>query len=168
MVNDEAVEPFVERWTEADSLVVAEQEAARAAPAIETLEQWAASLDRGRRLFVENRSQCIQCHGPKGDGDGEDKELYDDWNKPKKGVSNAQTEALAGRFTLPLQRLRARNFHQGVFRGGDRPIDVYRRIHVGIKGTPMPSSGPDSATEGVFSPDEIWDVVHYVLSLSDN
>jgi mono/diheme cytochrome c family protein len=166
LVREEAIEPFVDRWNEADSLVVDEKESLKAAPPIETTEELAASIERGRRLYVENDSQCIKCHGPNGDGDGEEKELYDDRNKPKKGVSDAETLALAKRFTLPLQRLRARNFHQGVFRGGDRPIDLYWRIHVGIKGTPMPSSGPDSSTKGVFTPAEIWDVVNYVLSLS--
>jgi len=157
LVADEALGPVARQWREAPSLVVGQDDALRA-----------ASIERGRALFESANAQCTKCHGPEGRGDGEQQDLYDAWNKPKKGVSDEQTRLLAKRFTLPLARLRARNFHEGIFRGGNRPIDVYRRIHVGIKGTPMPSSGPDSSTSGVFSPEEIWDVVNFVLSLSRN
>ncbi|MBN1591237.1 MAG: cytochrome c [Pirellulales bacterium] len=168
LVEDEAITPVAEQWKKADSLVVDEAEALRAAPPLDTADRRAASVERGRVLFESPNAQCTTCHGPEGRGDGEQQELYDDWNKLKKGVSDEQTRALAERFALPLVRLRARNFHEGIFRGGDRPIDVYWRIHVGLKGTPMPSSGPDSSTEGVFSPAEIWDVANFVLSLSGN
>ena len=52
---------------------------------------------------------------------------------------------------------------QGIFRGGDRPIDLYWRVYVGIKGTPMPSTGSD----GALTPEQIWDVVNYIRSRSD-
>ena len=166
LVDDEAIAPIVRQWNEADRLAIDADEARRAAVLIDTPEDLTASIERGRRLYASNDSQCTKCHGPEGRGDGEEKELFDAANKPKKGVSDEQTRQLAERFILPLQRLKARNFHEGIFRGGRRPIDLYWRIHVGIKGTPMPSSGPDSSTSGVFSPAEIWDVVHYILSLS--
>jgi len=166
LVHEEAIAPVAQLWSEAQSLVVDPEKALAAEPPMETPAQRAASIARGRKLYLSNDSQCTKCPGPEGRGDGEQRELYDAANRPKLGVSEEQTRRLAKRFTLPLQRLRARNFHEGIFRGGRRPIDVYWRIHVGIKGTPMPASGPDQSTPGVFSPAEIWDVVHFVLSLS--
>jgi len=165
LVEEEAISPVARRWKEADSLVVDPGQWPSSVES-DTLEDRAASIERGWMLYSSSRSPCIQCHGPTGRGNGEQNELYDDWNKPKKGVSSAQTRHLAKRFSLPLQRLTARNFHEGIFRGGGRPIDIYRRIHVGIKGTPMPGSGPNSATEGVFRTEEIRDVVQFILSLS--
>ena len=54
-----------------------------------------------------------------------------------------------------------RNLTTGIFRGGRRPIDIYRRITTGIRGTPMPAI-PDILTE-----EDRWALVHYVLSLSE-
>jgi mono/diheme cytochrome c family protein len=53
-----------------------------------------------------------------------------------------------------------RSFVNGVFKGGSEGHQLYARIIKGIKGTPMPSS------EGVYSNDEVWDLVHYVQSLA--
>jgi len=128
--------------------------------------QFAESVARGKRLYSSKDAQCVQCHGPDGAGDGEDDEIYDDWNKPKKGVTPEQTAKLSRLYTLPIQKLRARDFREGAFRGGSNPEDLYRRVHIGIKGTPMPAAGPQPGAKGVFTPQDIWDVVNYVLSLS--
>lgn len=136
-----------------------------ATPSVERPELLAASIARGHELYSAEDAQCVKCHGPNGAGDGEDQELYDDWNKRKIGVTPEKTRELARLFTLPLQRLRARDFREGAFRGGDRPKDLYWRIHVGIKGTPMPPVGPAPGTAGALQPEEIWHVVNYVRSL---
>ena len=136
-------------------------------PPLDTPGRLADSIARGRRLFAGKEAQCVKCHGPEGTGDGEETELYDDWNKRKKGVTPEETKELARLFTLPLQRLRARNFREGVFHGGGRPEDLYRRVHAGIKGTPMPAAGPAPGTVGALKPEEIWDVVQYVRSLAE-
>jgi hypothetical protein len=47
--------------------------------------------------------------------------------------------------------------------GGQRPLDIYRRIHAGINGTPMPSFKDILASE----PDAYWQLTHYVLHLAD-
>ncbi len=125
-----------------------------------------AAVERGRELYQDTRAKCVTCHGPEGRGDGEQWDLYDDWNTPKKGVTDQQTRDLARHFTLPIQRLRPRNFHHGVFHGGDAPEEIYLRIYVGIKGTPMPAAGPAPGVPGVLTPDEIWDLTFYVLSLA--
>ncbi len=91
------------------------------------------------------KSQCTKCHGADGNGDGQEGDLYDDWNQRKKGDTPERTAALARLFTLPIQRLRPRNFHEGIFRGGGSPADLFWRISVGIKGTPMPAAGQPPA-----------------------
>jgi mono/diheme cytochrome c family protein len=62
---------------------------------------------------------------------------------------------------LPLRPIMPRNLRLGVYRFGRRPVDLFRRIHEGINGVPMPGG---SATPG-FTPDEMWNVVDYVHSL---
>ncbi len=47
------------------------------------------------------------------------------------------------------------------FKSGGRPEDVYRTLMTGLAGTPMPSYA-DS-----LEPDQAWDLVYYVLSLSN-
>ncbi len=135
-------------------------------PPVDTPQALAESIAQGRRLYAGKEAQCVKCHGPEGNGDGEEKELYDDWNKPKKGVTAAETQRLSRLYTLPIQRLRPRDFRRGAFRGGGRPEDLYRRIYAGIKGTPMPATGPMPGAAGVYTPEEIWHVVDYVLALS--
>jgi len=161
-VMEEGVVPAAAQWARAESLVV--QPAAR--PPINTPDRLAASIDRARQLYGTKEAQCVKCHGPTGTGDGEETELYDDWNKRKKGLTPDQTAQRAPLFALPIQRLRARDFRAGVFRGGSRPEDLYVRIHVGIKGTPMPAAGPAPGSSGVLAPEQIWDMVRYVLSLA--
>jgi mono/diheme cytochrome c family protein len=163
-VVEDGLLPVVDLWAEASTMAVQRAGAERKAPPIDTEQRLRASIDRGYQMFAGKNAQCIQCHGREGKGDGEQSELYDDWNKRKKGVGAEQTRRLAARFALPIQRLRPRNFTQGVFRGGQRPIDLYWRIHAGIKGTPMPAAGPAPGISGALTPEKIWDVVNYVRS----
>jgi mono/diheme cytochrome c family protein len=109
------------------------------------------SRARGRALYLTKKAQCASCHGVYGKGDGPltftfwkdpatNKEyprpgLHDDWHNP----------------------IQPRDLTQNIYRGGRRPIDVFRRIHAGIKGTPMPRFG------GSLTEEEIWDIVNYVL-----
>jgi mono/diheme cytochrome c family protein len=135
-------------------------------PPVDPPERLAASIAKGKELYASKDAQCVKCHGPNGDGNGEEKDLYDDWNKRKKGVTAEETRAMAKLFRLPIQEIRPRDFRLGTFRGGAAPEDLYLRLYVGIKGTPMPGVGPGPGTPGVLTPEEIWHVVHYVRSLS--
>jgi mono/diheme cytochrome c family protein len=59
-----------------------------------------------------------------------------------------------------------RNLRQGIYRGGRRRLDVFDRIHAGIKGVPMPGSGPTAAGgTGPLNEEQIWQIVDYVMSL---
>ncbi|HSG69996.1 MAG TPA: hypothetical protein VLA12_06245, partial [Planctomycetaceae bacterium] len=53
-------------------------------------------------------------------------------------------------------KVQPRNLKLGQYRGGRRPIDLYRRIYAGI----APSKMPNFATS---PPETIWDAVNYVL-----
>jgi DMSO reductase family type II enzyme heme b subunit len=53
-----------------------------------------------------------------------------------------------------------RSFVNGIFKGSSEGHQLYARIVKGLKGTPMPAS------EGVYSDDQVWDVIHYVQSLA--
>ena len=99
-----------------------------------------ASIDRGQALFNSTGlANCTTCHGARGAGDGVTADKYDDdWGYP----------------------IRPRDLGGGVFRAGDAPEDLWRSIATGINGTPMGSFS------GNLSGEEIWDIVHFVQSLS--
>jgi mono/diheme cytochrome c family protein len=162
VVKEDGVLPLADLWEESANLVVTPPPR----PPVATREQWLASVELGKSLYQNDGARCVECHGPEGRGDGEEEEIYDDWNKPKAGISLAQTRELADRFTLPIQRLRPRDFTTGILRSGDRPDSLYWLTHVGIKGTPMPAAGPQPGVLGPLKPDEIWHVVHYIRHLA--
>jgi mono/diheme cytochrome c family protein len=119
-------------------------------------------VDQGRRLF-SGKANCVQCHGETGLGDGQ-VENFDDWTNEwakTSGINPYRPETYqafirAGAF--PPRPIRPRNLRMPVFRGGNRPDDIYRRIANGIEGTPMPSSPGLTAAE-------IWALVAYSQSL---
>lgn len=86
--------------------------------------------------IVYQKGECWKCHGPQGHGDG-----------PSAGEQRDENG-----YPLP-----PRDFSEGVFKGGRRPEDLFRRVSFGI--------GPMPAHEGTLTADERWDVVYYVLSL---
>lgn len=55
--------------------------------------------------------------------------------------------------------LRPANLNTGTYKGGRRPIDLYWRIAKGINGAKMP------AHETTLKPDQIWDLVNFVLAV---
>jgi mono/diheme cytochrome c family protein len=80
-------------------------------------------------------------------------------------VTLARREAIGARL-YPVRNAIPRNLRRGIYRGGRRPLDIYRRVHAGIPGTPMPGSGPASpGAQGSLTDAEIWNLVDYVLSL---
>lgn len=156
-ILDDYLQPIVDSWAEAEEAVIRPPER----PETSTPEQLAASIAEGRKLFQHKDAQCTKCHGPTGLGDGNDgspEKLFDDWNKDKKDDDLA-------RWLLPKQELRPRNLRLGIYRGGRRPLDIYRRIHAGIPGGPMPGAGPAPGKKETFTPEQIWHLVDYVRSL---
>lgn len=91
----------------------------------------------GREVYEQ--SDCWECHGMAGRGDGQKApELRDDWGFPD----------------------RATDLETGWrFRGGSTPREIALRLSTGLDGTPMPSYA-ETLTE-----EERWEVAHYVASL---
>jgi mono/diheme cytochrome c family protein len=81
---------------------------------------------------------CAACHGPTGRGDGP-QEQFDTDGYPVK----------------------PRDLTTGIFKGGRDSTQLYYRVAAGLPGSPMPSH------LNTLKKEEIWDVIHYVQSLSD-
>lgn len=106
-----------------------------------------ADVARGRELFVGEVAKCNTCHGDDGRGDG-----AAIWETDAAGNRTRRLDQW-GEPSVP------RDLTHGVFRGGDRPADLYRRIKYGIGGTIMPAADPGLADGDVYA------LVAYVLSL---
>jgi mono/diheme cytochrome c family protein len=118
------------------------------------------SIERGKKLYLSQvqgkKTQCADCHGPAGRGDGPNTEQF--WPIPGTTPERKyEAVGLHDEWGFPQQ---PRNLTRGVYRGGRRPVDIYRRIFAGIRGTQMPGFGGT-----VLNDEEIWDVVNYVQSI---
>ena len=155
------VEPIGEELN--DDWSLAEQDAEIVFPvnadgkAVGRVEPTAESIKRGRKLFLDKTSaNCFSCHGETARGNGASTEVI---NKIK-GPGGVEVDAPEpGLFDVWGNKVKPRDLTSGIFRGGRRPIDIYRRIVVGIKGTPMPG------TANKLEPEQVWDLVNYVLSI---
>jgi len=96
-------------------------------------------IARGKQLYAD--AECLACHGASGRGDGPSAPTLKDQNE------------------LPIATPDLRSASR--FKNGSKPQDVYRTLMTGLAGTPMPSYA-DS-----IEPDQAWDLVYYVLSLSN-
>lgn len=133
---------IVERWQRAATKVVAwDGEIPPATP---------EAIALGDQLFHDPRKgNCAACHGDEGRGDGPVAFKIDD-----RGRKVAAYQDAWGFDILP------RNLRRDPFRGGGRPIDLYRRVYCGINGGPMPS------LSNVLDARETWAVVHYTRTLA--
>jgi mono/diheme cytochrome c family protein len=99
---------------------------------------------RGYKFFTRS-DQCVQCHT----NFGRDADLrYDMWGT----------------------MVRPRNLTANIYGGGRRPIDFYWRIHLGIRGSGMPSFAPvnekDPAVKDAEAREKtMWDVVAFIRLL---
>lgn len=99
----------------------------------ETTQEGIAS---GRDLFVKG---CASCHGLQGKGDGQ--------------------MMMKDSFGIPI---RPRDLTAGIFKGESTPEALYRRIALGLPGSPMPSY------KDAFTEKQIWDLVHYIRTLPED
>ncbi|MBI3463742.1 MAG: cytochrome c, partial [Planctomycetes bacterium] len=102
------------------------------------------SLANGKKLYLNTNVQCFNCHGREGRGDGLE--------------SGLATGSLANPDAWGDQ-LKPADLTLGVYRGGGRPLDLFRRIHAGVKGGRMPSQAAN------LKEDQIWDLVNYIRAL---
>lgn len=131
----------------------------------------ADSVARGKELFHGQVANCAGCHGVDGVG-GVNIVDYDDWSKEystRLGITPTDRQTLEPFEALGALRPRLalpRELAGGYAHGGADAVTLYRRITQGIAGTPMPAvmlSETPSAT--ALTPDQVWDLVHYVQSL---
>ena len=100
----------------------------------------AEHVERGYHAFLS--VGCHKCHGADGRGASDSEDFKDGWN----------------------YRTKAADITSGMLHGGDEPLDVYRRIHSGINGTPMPKFS--AALKA--NPDTLWDLTAYVMYLAND
>src|SRR2546422_596652 len=104
--------------------------AAAAGGALDPYPQRPPSLTRGAAVFQE---QCVPCHGATGRGDG-----------PKaRRLQGPAPASLADRAAM----------------SSVSPVDVYRKLTIGVAGTAMPQF------EETLSPEDRWAVASYVATL---
>lgn len=99
------------------------------------------SVRQGHQIFLSRA--CNKCHGKYGRGGS---------------MGNVEVGNDAWGY-----KAAAADLSSGMFHGGDRPIDIYRRIYSGINGTSMPAFG------NMFqdNPDQIWQLVHFIKATGD-
>ncbi len=124
-------------------------------PGAERVASTAESIERGRKLFLGDKGKCFSCHGEKGRGNGASTEDFNDIP----GGEPGKKSDVPGLFDVWGNIVKPRDLTSGIYRGGRRPVDIYRRISAGIKGTPMQAFGT------TLKDDEIWDLTNYVMSL---
>ena len=96
------------------------------------------SLERGRTFF---NATCSGCHGLKGRSDGE---------STKRNVD------------ITSDAIRPRNLTKPwTFRRGSTPKDLFLTIRTGLSTTAMPRH-----SKRIYKDKDIWDIVHYVTTLS--
>ncbi len=132
-------------------------------------EALAKSIAHGRELFNGPVAGCAGCHGKDGVG-GLPTLDYDDWTKdfttrigitPEDGIA---VEPFRKAGALPPRKIEPRVLAEGLFRGGDDPDTLYRRIHFGIAGTPMPGIEvvDDTQTTRGLTTNDVWDLVNFL------
>ena len=94
-------------------------------------------INRGKELFL--KKGCVNCHGPKGKGDGDMADTLENYNGTK---------------AYPRDLSNHRNYRLGA----DRE-EIFMRISTGLNGTPMFGFGDE------LYPEEIEDIASYLVSL---
>jgi DMSO reductase family type II enzyme heme b subunit len=94
-----------------------------------------AAVERGREIYL--KQSCHSCHGNEGRGDGQ--------------------QVMVDNDGLPT---RPRDLTMGIFKGGHDPASIYRRLILGMPGTPMPNSAN-------LAPEQLVDLTHFIRSLSN-
>ncbi len=101
-----------------------------------------AALEAGAAAYLA--LECEACHGSTGRGDGTSAPTLEDWRG------------------LPI---RAADLTEAwALNGGSSVEDIHTRVLTGLDGTPMPAA-IDAMNGGVVTPDEVWQLAHYVASL---
>lgn len=155
------------RWSESESRAVT----------IPQVPQWnaeqrAEASRRGKEWFSSELTACVKCHGPLGNGDGPSQD-FDEWTKDWTLLSGIDPKSPKDwKEMKPFGALkpvldRPRNLAWQSFHGGGSPEDLFRRLVLGIEGTPMPPVARADGSNPGLTDDQIWDLVAFVQSLGD-
>jgi len=161
---DEILGRVVDSWLRPEPVAVP-------TPPTWDVSELASAAARGRELFHGPLANCASCHGTDGDGSAVTLD-FDDWTKEfttRLGV--APSDPIVRDFrragALRPRPISPRKLSWGNFRGGSEPDSLYRLLTVGIAGTPMPGLLVTAEPGGVgVTPDQVWDLVAYLQSLS--
>ena len=137
---------LAEIWSAADG------EEAAVIPSVARVPDTPESRRRGRELYLSKTLNCADCHGIDGAGNGPQTIAFE-----KNPVTNELYEE-PGLHDIWDNLNQPRNLQLGMYRGGRRPIDLFARVHAGIKGSRMPSFKNTPH-------EDIWHIVNYVLSV---
>ncbi len=143
---DSLGDDLAEIWSAADG------EEAAIRPSVPRVPDTPESRRRGRELYLSKTLNCADCHGIDGAGNGPQTIAFE-----KNPLTNELYQE-PGLHDIWDNRNQPRNLQLGMYRGGRRPIDLFARIHAGIKGSRMPSFKNTPH-------DDIWNIVNYVLSI---
>jgi mono/diheme cytochrome c family protein len=131
----------------------------------------ADSVERGKLVFLSELTACSKCHGKEGDGNGTSKD-FDEWTKDwtiRAGIDptkKAEWKPMKKYGALKPVVDSARNLKLGALRGGATRSELYRRIVLGIEGSPMPAIARKEGTNPGVTEEGIQDLVEYICSLS--
>lgn len=103
----------------------------------------ADAIESGRAAF--ETLECWKCHGDSGRGTGQSTATLEDWR---------EFPIRAADLTEPW-----------MFNGEGGADAIYLRMMTGLDGTPMPAYS-DAVESEVVTPEELWQVAHYVASLA--
>ena len=140
---DDLLENLRAAWANAPSTITRPKSPAPMWPYAS--QEFGQSLARGKASYLGEAAACYKCHGKDGTANPADwaseerNKMIDDWGNPN----------------YP------NNLRLGLFRGGRRAIDIYRRVHDGIKGTQM----PEQSANRLLGPGDMWDLVNFVRAL---
>lgn len=168
----EVLVQVVQKWADSpdDVLVIPETPDYFQTPSDDS--DHAQRIEKGKTLFESELTACVKCHGPTGAGDGKSQD-FDEWTKdwtilagidpkhPKDWKEMKPFGALKPVLSKP------RNFHWGAYHGGKSPSEIFKRIVLGIEGTPMPPVARAHNGNPGLTDQEIWDLVYYVMHLED-
>ena len=129
-------------------------------------------MKKGQSLFESELTACVKCHGKTGAGDGASQD-YDEWTKdwtilagidPKQSKDWKEMKPFGA---LKPVLAKPRNFHWGAYHGGKSPSEIFKRIVLGIEGTPMPPVARAQNGNPGLSDEELWELVYYVMHLEE-
>lgn len=136
----------------ADIWSAADMEESAVVPSVPRVPDTPESRRRGRELYLSKTLNCADCHGIDGAGNGPQTIAFE-----KNPLTNELYNE-PGLHDIWDNLNQPRNLRLGMYRGGRRPIDLFSRIHAGIKGSRMPSFKNTPH-------EDIWNIVNYVLSI---